>query len=129
MSNSIGIKFPFGETFNGGVIKETTTTQDAVRTNLVSLLTCRKGQRVMRQDFYSPFYDALHEQYDSIVEEMLKTEVKNKINKYIPEVDVKNIILEFDGKNTIEAKIIYSITNLSETNEVLDFTFNNSTNE
>ena len=54
---SLGIQFPFKETYNGGIIKYTQTDVQAIKSNLTALLTLKRGQRPMNNSLYSPLYD------------------------------------------------------------------------
>lgn len=107
---AIGIRFPFQETFEGGVFRYTKTTPEAIRTNLISLLTTKRRQRVMNNGFYSPLYDQLFETWDAIAEDILKTAVSEKIKTYIPEVELQGLVFTFDETTyVLTVKVIYSI--------------------
>lgn len=110
---TIGIKFPFQETTSGGIILGTYTTLEQVRSKLIALLTTRRRQRVMRSSYYSPLYDYLFEQWDDIAEQQLRSDLFEKINEFIPEVTVNQVILVFDETtNVLSVKIVYSIIEL-----------------
>jgi len=112
---SISIKFPFGETTEGGIFDVNKTTQEAIRSNLISLLTMRKGQRLMHNDFYSPLYDYIMEPWDEISEEELRDKLIEKIGKYIPEISVEDIAFTFnEDLHLLETKIKYFILELGE---------------
>lgn len=107
---SIGIRFPFRETYDGGVFEVSKTSEVAYQSDLISLLTTRRGQRVMRADFYSPCYDYLMEPLDDITEQELKRDIEDKVRKYIPQIQIKKIKFTQDPENnTLTLKIIYII--------------------
>jgi hypothetical protein len=45
MARGVNIRFPFREDNTGGVFETTKTTDSAIRSDLISLLTTRRGQR------------------------------------------------------------------------------------
>lgn len=111
---AISIKFPFQESTEGGIFRYNVTSPEKVRTNLVSLLTTKKRQRPMNNDLYSPLYDYIFEPWDEISADKLRTDLYKKIEKYIPEITIEEIVFSFD-ENTLVlgTKIIYSIIELS----------------
>ena len=91
----------------------TKTSAEAVRTNLVSLLTTKRGHRVMNNKLYSPLYDYLFDQFDDRAEAELDSDLRDKIAEFIPEVEVDNIIYNFEeGTNTLTVKLVYKIPDL-----------------
>jgi phage baseplate assembly protein W len=110
---SIGIKFPFQETQDGGVFRTTTTTQESTRSNLISLLTTKRGQRVMHNTFYSPLFDIIMEPWDDISEDVLREELIEKITEFFEEIEVKKISFSFDeDTHVLATEIVYSIIDL-----------------
>lgn len=111
---AIGIKFPFQESFEGGVYRFTRTTPEKVRTNLIALLTLKKKQRPMRNNLYSPFWDYVFEPWDEITADKLKEDLLEKIEMFIPEITVEDIVFTFDEEtNILTTKIVYSIVELA----------------
>lgn len=111
---TISIKFPFQESFEGGVYKFNRTTPEKVRTNLIALLTMKRRQRVMHNNLYSPLYDILFEPWDEISADKLKTDILNKISAFIPEITTEDIIFTFDETTSVlTTKIVYSIIELA----------------
>lgn len=109
----IGIKFPFKETDSGGLFAYTTITEQAVRSNLIAFLTLRKGQRPMHNDLYSPIYDFIFDNYDDIFIDSLKTQLKNKLNRYFPEMVLSDVVFNFnESNNYLEIRILYSVPEL-----------------
>lgn len=111
---AIGIKFPFEESFAGGVFKYTRTTPEKIRTNLISLLTTKRRQRPMHNNLYSPLWDYIFEPWDDISADKLKTELLDKISTFLNEITVQDIVFTFDDEtNTLTTRIIYSIVELA----------------
>lgn len=122
---SIGIRFPFQESFEGGVFRYTKTTPEAIRTNLISLLTTKRKQRVMNNNLYSPLYDQIFEVWDEISEDKLKTELTSKINTYIPEITLEDLIFTFDEfNNVLTVKVVYGINAIGGTPDSVEIDVN-----
>lgn len=111
---AIGIKFPFQESFEGGVFRFTRTTPEKVRTNLIALLTMKRKHRPMHNNLYSPLWDFIFEPWDEMSADRLKTALLDKISTFIPEVNITDILFSFDeNTNTLTTKVVYSIIELA----------------
>lgn len=117
---AISIKFPFKETQQGGVFMPNATSLEAIQTNLISLLTTKRKNRVMRTQLFSPLFDYIFEPWDIISSSKLKNALIEKISVFIPEVEVMEILFNFiEGDNLLEVKIKYKAINLGNVdNEV-----------
>lgn len=111
MSRGINIKFPFKDSNLGGLFDVNQTTENALKDNLISLLTTRRGQRVMRAELYSPIYDYIMEPIDSTTKRNLRNEIEKKVEKFLPEISIDDILIEeFEEKNLLNIKIIFTTT-------------------
>jgi phage baseplate assembly protein W len=111
----ISIKFPFKETTAGGVFMSNVTSLEAIQTNLISLLTTKRRNRVMRSQLYSPLWDYIFELWDDISAAKLKGELIEKIGTFIPEIEVSQILFKFvEGDNLLEVKVVYKARDLGE---------------
>jgi len=109
----ISIKFPFKETQQGGVFMSNNTTLEAIQTNLIALLTMKRRNRVMHNNLFSPLWDYIFEPWDDMSSANLKTELIQKINEYIPQVEVSEVLFNFDEvNNLLEVKIVYKVNEL-----------------
>jgi len=117
---ALGILFPFKNTQEGGVFKSTNTSQESIRSNLISLLTTKRKQRPMRNKFYSPYYDFLFEQFDEISDASLKEELVEKIEEFFPDITLTKIENIFNEEtHVLSSKIIYTIPSIGNiTDEV-----------
>lgn len=116
---AISIKFPFKETQQGGVFKSNATTLEAIQTNLISLLTTKRKNRVMRSQLFSPLFDYIFEIWDDISATKLKHALYDKIAIFIPEIEVTNIVFNFiDNNNLLEVKVVFNVVALGLSNEV-----------
>jgi len=122
---AIGIRLPFTQTPEGGMFGSTKTSAEAVRTNLISLLTTKRGQRVMNNRLFSPLYDYLFGQWDIRAEAELDKDLRDKIQEFLPEVVVDNIYYNFEeGTNTLTVKLAYSIPNLGGLRDQVSISIN-----
>lgn len=109
----INIHFPFSETTEGGVFGTNKTTQSAIRSNLLAFLTLRKGQRPMNNDFYSPLFDFVFQQFDEISEDELRNELVEKLSAYFPEITLLEVKMNFvEESNLVKITLTYSINDL-----------------
>ena len=98
---SLGIGFPFIETNEGGVIGVTKTDAQKTKANLTAFLTLKKGQRVMNNSLYSPLYNYIFEQWDDIAQSNLTDDLTQSIYKFFPEIQIQDIIYDFDEINKL----------------------------
>lgn len=111
---AIGLRFPFQESFEGGVFRYTRTTPEKVRSNLIALLTLKKRQRPMHNNLYSPLWDYVYEPWDEISADRLKTALLEKIETFIPDVITEDVLFSFDEVTSVlTTKIVYSIVELA----------------
>ena len=121
----IGIRFPFTQTPQGGMFGSTKTSAEAIRSNLVSLLTTKRGHRVMNNRLFSPLYDYLFGPWDERAESELDSDLRAKILEFIPEITISNIIYEFDEQtNTLKVKVVYSIPGLGNIKDTVALSIN-----
>ena len=100
---NIGIQFPFEDSNSGGRFKTTRTTKDAIKTNLISLMLTKPGQRPMRSNVYSPFFHYIFDQYDDRTEEMLEEEVRAVVADVMPEIVLEQLIFDFNEDTKVLA--------------------------
>jgi phage baseplate assembly protein W len=118
MAKGINIKFPFKETIKGGVFDVNKTTDEALKDDLISLLTTKRGHRVMRGNLYSPVYDYLMEPLDDFSQKQLKLEIEEKVEEFIPQIIIENVTFSEDtedvDRNFLSIKIFFTIKNFFE---------------
>ena len=67
----------------------------------------------MHRNLYSPLWDYIFEPWDDISSATLKNELMEKINEYIPQVEIVNIEFNFiEEENLLNVKIIYKVNEL-----------------
>ena len=110
MATGVNIRFPFREDNTGGVFETTKTTDSAIRSDLISLLTTRRGQRPMRSTLYSPIYDYIMEPLDEFTKQELKKEIEEKVNEFIPQITITNTIFtERPDENLLTIEIVFRV--------------------
>ncbi len=117
---TISILFPIKESADGGVFKGTVSSDQALRSDMIALLTLKRGQRPMQSRMYSPIYDYIFEPLDAITQNELDRKIREKIKEFIPQVQIKKI--EFDPnleQNLLTIKIVYAIIDFFEIDEIL----------
>ena len=112
MANSINIKFPFKDTGNGGIFDTNQTTEEAIKADLISLLTTRRGQRPMRSRLFSPIYDYIMEPLDDFTKSELKKDIEEKVAEFIPQITITTILFtEQEENNLLTIEIVFKIEN------------------
>jgi phage baseplate assembly protein W len=98
---SINIRFPFKDTNRGGVFDVNKTTPNALKDDLISLLTTKRGQRPMRSRLFSPIYDYIMEPMDEISKKELQIDIEEKVQEFIPQITITKINYSEDFENNI----------------------------
>lgn len=79
----------------------------------------------MNNNLYSPLYDQIFEVWDEISEDKLKTELTSKINTYIPEITLEDLIFTFDEfNNVLTVKVVYGINAIGGTPDSVEIDVN-----
>jgi phage baseplate assembly protein W len=132
MSKTIGIAFPIKDTQDGGVFRGTTTTDQTLRSDLIALLTLRRGQRPMQSRMFSPIFDYIFEPLDQISQSELETKIKEKVKEFIPQVEVSKVLYNPQPEsNLLGIKIYYKIRDFFGQDESIELnipteSFNNA---
>ena len=110
---SLGIKFPFKETYDGGIIGVTQTDVQKIKSNLLAFLVLKRGQRPMHNSLYSPIYDYIMEVWDEMTETSLSDDLRQKITEFFPEIAVSQINYIFEEEaHLLHITIYYTIIDL-----------------
>lgn len=118
----MGILFPINETTEGGIFMGSRTTDQSLRSDLIALLTLRRGQRPMNNRMFSPLFDYIHEPLDEISKKSLESQIKEKVKEFIPQVELTKIILtpKYED-NLLGVKIYYRIHDFFDESTPLEF--------
>lgn len=117
MAKKIGVRFPFADGTEGELFKLTTTSDDAIKSDLIHLLLTNKGERFYMPDFGANLRKYLFEPIDGITSNDIKNEVQNAVRKYIPNLQINEITVAQNSDNdpsvyeyTFNVKIDYTVT-------------------
>jgi phage baseplate assembly protein W len=107
---AIGVSLPF----NGpGVFNSTYTTKDQIKSNLVNLLLTDVGERVMNPNFGCVLRKFLFEGITDANSELLINSLTDSISMFIPQITVRDIILDpSPDSNSVNLTVNY-ILNIS----------------
>lgn len=96
--SSIGIFFPFTES-ETQFVKETTTTNDEIRSSLTHLLLTNKGERYYKPDFGTNLRNFIFNPNDNTTYDAMREEVKTSVSKYFPQLQITDIIINTNPNN------------------------------
>lgn len=100
-----GIDFPFRDSLKGTFLRLTETASSEIRADLLHLLLTRKGSRYYMPDFGTRLYEYIFEPYDGITFSAIESDIRDSIQKYMPNIFINNITVE-----------PYNTTRVDETN-------------
>ena len=112
----IGIELPFRRSIGvEGWFASTSTTIDAVKTNIRQLLLTERGERFFQPSLGLGLRKFLFEQMTSDSKIAIQNEIVQTFNKWLPFVEIKNIeVLSLDNKtsekNTFSITVDFNIT-------------------
>ena len=93
-SSKIGIDFPFRESPIGDYLNMTKTDEEEIRANLMHLLLTNKGERFMMPEFGTDLIKYIFEPIESKTITDLKIEISDTIKKFIPNLQLDDIVIE-----------------------------------
>lgn len=107
-----GIRYPFlCDNFDNVYMDVNNTYAESIKSQIVHVVFTPKGQRLRDPDFGTSLIDYIFGQKDDTTFSLLKTELTNQINKYVPAAKFKDINIYNDetGENGIIVSLSYSI--------------------
>lgn len=97
-------------------------TIDQVKTNIINLLSTKQGERLMQPEFGSGLYALLFEQMSDDIEERIETVIEETVAKWLPYVNIEEIVIDVSNtnrdRNTIEISLTFSVGQNPQLNEV-----------
>tara|TARA_Y100000996_G_scaffold375289_1_gene325985 strand:- start:290 stop:757 length:468 start_codon:yes stop_codon:yes gene_type:complete len=112
----IGLKLPIQKS-NGieGYFSSTTTTIDAVKTNIVNLLQTNQGERIMQPTLGLNLREYLFEPFTDDLELQIQNDINETIGFWLPFVEIKKLEIKMDeqyevGTNKLFIDILFNIT-------------------
>lgn len=89
----INLEFPFQDDRKGKFLSMNEISENAIKSDLMHLLLTNKGERLYLPDFGANLRKYLFEQNDGEIENNIKDEIQTSISKFIPNLQVNEIIL------------------------------------
>ena len=75
----------------------------------------------MRNNLFSPLYDVIFEPWDEITSESLRTAILEKLEMFMPEITVQDVVFTFDeDTHVLTTKVVYSIIELAGINDYVE---------
>lgn len=108
----INIDYPFSDSDNGFLLQLNNTDSGAIKADLMHLILTQKGQRLYMPDFGTDLMKYIFEPADSKTFSEIKSDIKETVKKYIPNLTVNEITVNQDTNNEHRAtiRIDYSIS-------------------
>lgn len=109
-NNSIGVLLPFN-THGSGLFRKSYFTIDQAKTNLINLLSTRKGERLYHIDFGTDLYKALFEQLsgDGELEGFVRSTIVKALEVWTPYLVLRSIKVSRPAMDVIEAEAEHSL--------------------
>ena len=118
-NKAIGVAFPFD---SPGVFRQSFKEKDAIKSNLINLLLTEPGERIMEPTFGLGLKNKLFE--NNINVEELKINIGDKINQFIPQINLVNVDAQLiENSHTLMIQISYRITSSGE-QDAIEVNFN-----
>jgi phage baseplate assembly protein W len=126
----VNIQFPLADDdITGYFLKQTTTSDAAVKSDLTLLLITPKGTRKYFRDYGTNLRKYLFEQNDNLTQFDIETDIKTTVSKYLPSISITNIVFQQHDDNPYLLTLIveYAINEGAFTStDILSITFNNN---
>lgn len=108
----INPEFPFQQSEEGNFVSLTRTDSRAIKSDILHILLTNKGERLYLPEFGTSLKEFIFEPYDSNTKEEIKREIKQEITKYIPNLNINEIIIDEseDERYLARVRIDYTIT-------------------
>jgi phage baseplate assembly protein W len=122
---AIGVRLPFNKR---RVFTSDYTTKDHARSKLINVLITSPGERLNQPLFGAGLKNRLFEQQTEIAGDDLRNYVTPQVERYVPEIEIKNISLKDGGSqgHKLFVTVNYSLVNNDEEDSVtLSFTNEN----
>lgn len=98
--STYGIDFPFRDSLKGSYLRMTETFTEDIRADLLHLILTRKGSRYYLPDFGTRIYEFIFEPYDGITFSAIESDIRDSVQKYMPNILINDITVEPYGNET-----------------------------
>jgi phage baseplate assembly protein W len=108
----INIDFPFQDSDKGFFLQLNDNDKQAIKSDLMHLILTRKGERLYLPDFGTNLLKYIFEQNESKTQSEIKDEISQTVKKYLPNLQINNVLVEQSEQNEYGAtvRIDYTIT-------------------
>jgi phage baseplate assembly protein W len=94
LNRTYGINFPFRQSKTGDYLSKSVEVDEEIRSNLLHLIFTRKGSRYYLPDFGTRIYEFIFEPMDGQTFDSIKSDIRDSVEKYIPNLELNNITIE-----------------------------------
>ena len=94
-----GIKFPFQK--GGTSFPAAATDADLIRDSLMQLVLTMNGERIMRPEFGTNATAFVFENNDTVLSNLLRSEIQGVVAKFEPRIQLTNIMVERRGTEIV----------------------------
>ena len=115
MARFLGIKFPFKKGLQS--MPADVTDEQLIRENLIQIILCPQGTRIMRPEFGVDAYALVFENTGEVMKIGLESAIRQAVSKYEPRVIVVQVDVE-EADSEVIVNIIYVITSTQQTDSV-----------
>jgi len=110
---TFGLRFPFKHE-GSEYLALTRSPEEEIRSNLIFLITTKRGSRYFMPDFGTNLHQFLFDQLDSITIIKIENEIKDAVFKYLPNIKIDKVdVSNNDNGDGIKLKLDYSVQNKS----------------
>jgi phage baseplate assembly protein W len=108
----INIAFPFKESNRGDFIELNNSDKHAIKSDLMHLILTRKGERLYMPEFGTDLLKYIFEQNDGITRSDIRKDITDTVKKYMPNLQVNDVIVEQleNNEHVATIKIDYTVT-------------------
>jgi phage baseplate assembly protein W len=117
----INIDYPFKNSPQGFFLNLNSDEQRAIKADLMHLLLTRKGQRLYNPDFGTDLLKYIFEPNDTLTLDAITDEVRTSVNKYLPNLNIKNLSVTPSEDNEYVATIRLDYTITDNVFDIADF--------
>jgi phage baseplate assembly protein W len=108
----ININYPFKDSKKGFFLDLNADDNSAIKADLMHLILTRKGQRLYNPDFGTDLLKFIFEPDDTLTLAQVKAEISNVVKKYLPKLQVNQVIVDQspDSEYAAVIRIDYTIS-------------------
>ena len=106
----ININYPFKDSKKGFFLDLTENDNQAIKADLLHLILTRRGQRLYNPDFGTDLLRFIFEPNDALTEEGIKEEIKTVVKKFLPNLNLNEILIEPSPESEYAAVVSISYT-------------------